>query len=151
QCMKEIASCGQMVEAFCSVDANTAPILTSKLASNNANMVEVCLNLLATLCVREEYRQAVVSAGGVQMLPTLLTMNDANVRRQIVRLIGSLCSSEAVDDPVRDLMGELGCLPTIISALETPDPEIQQEASFALKHCCRSFLCRVHLSTMGAI
>lgn len=166
-CLNCVAAASEeVVQLISSFSSDMVPQLMNLTNNAASEIIAAALQLLGTMATSSVYRKEIATATKVKFIwddkliefqPCMIAWLDNRksdqIRRSTLRLIGGICSSPIMDDPLRDIPLDLGILPTIVNLLVTPNNtcDIQSQASFALKHAARSFATRENLFNSGAI
>ncbi|PRP80289.1 hypothetical protein PROFUN_11767 [Planoprotostelium fungivorum] len=153
-CLNCVAAASEeVVQLISSFSSDMVPQLMNLTNNAAPEIIAAALQLLGTMASSSVYRKEIATATKPCMIAWLDNRKSDQIRRSTLRLIGGICSSPAMDDPLRDIPLDLGILPSVVNLLVTPNNtcDIQIQASFALKHAARSFATRENLFNSGAI
>ncbi len=138
KCIASLCAFPKVLELIPPVGTMTA-VLSSLLVSDSVDIIGLALELLGTICVHDVHREHLAATGKLSVVANLLANKNELIQQMALRLISSLCSSDKMDDPIRDKIGELGLLPSIISMISSTNGNVAQYATNALRESCRSF------------
>jgi len=152
-CLNCVASSSEEVVKLISSFAPDMVTNLVRLANTTTpDIMGASVQLLGTMSTSVTYRQSVASATK-HHLSTWLDSKTDQVKRSTLRLIGHICASPAVDDPIRDIATEMGLITEIINTLTTPSTvvDMYSQASYALKQAARSYANRETILNNGAL
>eukprot|EP01117_Protostelium_nocturnum_P008496 TRINITY_DN3042_c0_g2_i1.p1 TRINITY_DN3042_c0_g2~~TRINITY_DN3042_c0_g2_i1.p1 ORF type:complete len:1652 (+),score=347.52 TRINITY_DN3042_c0_g2_i1:199-5154(+) len=145
-----VSASEEVVELLPSISSDMVPQLLRLLNSPISDVIPAIIQLLGTMAASNTYRNLIANSSKAQLSTWLDSKNDI-VKKSTLRLIGNICSSSSLDDPIREIPSELNLFPLILNLLSSPSPDIQLQATFALKHACRSYNNRESIVRMGGI